>query len=114
MIHVGANTGQERFLYASYGLKVAWVEPIDLASFDMLVLDTEGAELLVLEGAREILSRFRYIQCEAANFEVRPGCCQLPDLDAFLSKQGFKQAGRFINQRPAKGGRLWDVLYQPS
>jgi len=195
VIHVGANKGQERFLYARYGLKVVWVEPIpdifkelqsnltdfpdqaayncliaaqdgmkyqfhisdnegssssilepakeleywkkinfprsieleaislptfiranglDPASFDILVLDTEGAELLILEGAKEILPRFRYIQCEAANFEVRPGCCQLPDLDAFLSKQGFKQAGRFVNQRSAKGGRLWDVLYQPA
>jgi FkbM family methyltransferase len=195
VIHVGANKGQERSLYARYGLKVAWVEPIpeifrelqanltdfpdqtaynfliaaedgkkyqfhvsdnegssssilkpakelehwskvsfsrtieleavslstfvrkygiDLASFDILVLDTEGSELLVLEGAKEILPRLRYIQCEVANFEARTGCCQLPDLDAFLSKQGFKQTGRFVCQRSAKGGRLWDVLYQRS
>jgi FkbM family methyltransferase len=194
VIHVGANKGQERFLYADYGLKVAWVEPIpdifrelqsnltdfpgqtayncliaaedgkkyqfhisdnegssssilepntqmsypwkdvgflrsiemeslslptfirthgiDLASFDMLVLDTQGAELLVLEGAKEILSSFRYIQCEAVNYDVYHGCCQLPELDAFLSKQGFRQKGRFITARAPKGGRQWDVLYQ--
>jgi len=28
VIHVGANTGQERDLYDSFGLKVVWVEPI--------------------------------------------------------------------------------------
>ena len=28
IIHVGANTGQERELYASNGLPVLWVEPI--------------------------------------------------------------------------------------
>ena len=194
VIHVGANKGQERFLYAGYGLKVAWVEPIpdvfrelqsnltdfpgqtayncliaaedgkkyqfhisdnedsssssilepnkelsnhwskinfqpielegislptfirkndiDLASFDILVLDAQGAELLILEGAREILSRFRYVQCEAVNFEIYSGCCQLQDLDAFLSKQGFKQTGRFILSRSANRGRQWDVLYQ--
>jgi len=28
IIHVGANTGQERQLYASKGLPVLWVEPI--------------------------------------------------------------------------------------
>jgi len=192
VIHVGANKGQERSLYASYGLKVVWVEPIpdifrelqsnladfpdqtayncliaaqdgkkyqfhisdnegssssilepakeleywnnvnfprsieleavslatfmrtngiDPTSYDILVLDTEGSELLVLEGAKDILSRFKYIQCEAANFEVRLGCCLLADLDAFLSKQGFTQVGRFVCQRFAKGGRLWDVLY---
>lgn len=194
VIHVGANKGQERSLYASYGLKVAWVEPIpdifaelqsnlagfpdqtaynnliagedgkkyqfhisdnegasssilepnkqvpggwervsfprsieiealslptfirtrgiDLASFDILVLDTQGSELLVLEGAKEILSSFRYIQCEAVNFEVYSGCCQLPQLDAFLSKQGFRQKGRFVLSRSPKGGRQWDVLYE--
>jgi len=28
LIHVGANTGQERTLYAVHGLRVAWLEPI--------------------------------------------------------------------------------------
>jgi FkbM family methyltransferase len=28
VIHIGANTGQERDYYASYGLDVVWVEPI--------------------------------------------------------------------------------------
>ncbi|MGC2163985.1 MAG: FkbM family methyltransferase [Silvibacterium sp.] len=194
VIHVGANTGQERFVYAGYGLKVAWVEPIpdvfkelqsnltglpdqtayncliaaqdgtkyqfhvsdnegssssilepnkqlpghwdrvgfprsiemealslstfirtkgiDPASFDILVLDTQGAELLVLEGAKEVLSRFRYIQCEAVNFEVYSGCCQLPELDAFLTKHGFKQKGRFVLSRSENRGRQWDVLYE--
>jgi FkbM family methyltransferase len=28
VIHVGANTGQERYIYSAYGLSVLWVEPI--------------------------------------------------------------------------------------
>lgn len=28
IIHIGANTGQERELYAAFGLHVAWIEPI--------------------------------------------------------------------------------------
>ena len=193
VIHIGANKGQERTLYAENGLKVAWVEPIpdifkelqsnladfpdqtayncliaaedgkkyqfnvsdnegssssilepskelgnlwdkigfrsielealslptfvrtkgiDLAAFDILVLDAQGAELLILEGAKEILLSFRYIQCEAVNFEVYSGCCQLPELDAFLSKRGFKQKGRFVLSRSPNGGRQWDVLYE--
>jgi len=28
IIHIGANTGQERDLYAAFGLHVAWIEPI--------------------------------------------------------------------------------------
>jgi FkbM family methyltransferase len=85
---------------------------IDLESFDVLVVDTEGTELHVLKGATEILSHFRYIKCEAANFEIYSGASPLPDLDAFLSKLEFKQTGRFILSRPRGGGRVYDVLYQ--
>jgi FkbM family methyltransferase len=85
---------------------------IDLALFDRLVLDAQGAELLILGGAKEILPRFRYIECEAVNRELYSGCCLLPDLDAYMSKQGFKQTGRFVTQRFPNGGRQWDVLYQ--
>ena len=28
VIHVGANDGSERYVYAEYGLKVIWIEPI--------------------------------------------------------------------------------------
>jgi len=27
VVHIGANTGQERELYKKYGLRVIWVEP---------------------------------------------------------------------------------------
>ena len=27
IVHVGANVGQDRDLYASYGLDVLWIEP---------------------------------------------------------------------------------------
>lgn len=85
---------------------------IDVASYDMLVLDTQGAELMILRGAQEILRQFRYVQCEAVNYEVYSGCCLLADLDAYMSKQGFRQTGRFVLSRAAKGGRQWDVLYR--
>lgn len=194
VIHIGANTGQERSLYASYGLKVAWIEPIpeifrelqsnlagfpgqtayncliaaqdgrkyqfyvssnegssssifepskdfaerwngvdfsrsmemesvslptfirmqglDPAMFDILTLDTQGSELLVLEGAEEILSHFRYVQLEATNQRIYSGCCLLPEVDSFMLNHGFKQRGRRVCIRSAKGGREWDVLYQ--
>jgi FkbM family methyltransferase len=59
VIHVGANTGQERYLYASYGLDVLWIEPIPSAfdelcknisvlpkqrALNCLITDKDGAE----------------------------------------------------------------------
>jgi FkbM family methyltransferase len=36
VIHVGANTGQERDLYAQHGLRVVWIEPIPEIYNDLL------------------------------------------------------------------------------
>ena len=41
VIHVGANTGQERSKYASLGLKVIWVEPIPTV-FEVLRSNISG------------------------------------------------------------------------
>ncbi len=157
VIHVGANTGQERELYAQYGLSVVWIEPIpeifeklllnlmgftgqmalkglvtdqddieyqfhlasnngasssildlnlhqdiwpevgyeksinlysrklssllndnniNVSNYDMLVIDTQGSELLVLKGTGSILNNFTYIQTEVPDFEAYKGCCQ--------------------------------------
>ena len=61
VIHVGANLGQERELYASYGLNVIWIEPIpevyerlntlidsypNQKAFCYLVTDADDAEYL--------------------------------------------------------------------
>ncbi len=50
VIHVGANTGQERELYAQYGLSVVWIEPIP-EIFEKLQLNLVGIpKQIALEG----------------------------------------------------------------
>jgi FkbM family methyltransferase len=63
---------------------------INLAKYDALLLDTQGAELLILRGASPILSQFKYIQAEAANFEAYENCPRLQDIIAFVEPHGFK------------------------
>jgi FkbM family methyltransferase len=193
LIHVGANTGQERKVYAQYGLKVVWVEPIpsvfavlksnlaeypgqvafqclvadhdgakytlhvannggesssildlarhreiwpdveftgaieleavtlstfvreqaiDMGSHDALVLDTQGSELLILKGAGDLLTQFRYVKCEVADFESYAGCCQLPELNSFMESKGFKEKCRAACAGPTTAGHYYDVLYR--
>ncbi len=50
-------------------------EKLDVRLYDGLVLDVQGAELLVLRGAAPFLNRFKYIKAEAADFELYKGCC---------------------------------------
>lgn len=85
---------------------------LDLADYDALVLDTQGSELLVLRGAHDLLSCFRFIKAEVADFESYAGCCRLPDLDAFLRGYGFRRvAGRRFAHKGGVGS-YFDVTYQ--
>ena len=194
VIHVGANTGQERTLYASYGLNVVWIEPIpdvydtlvanlrdvastqrairalitdeagreydfhvanndgmsssildlhqhrdiwpdvgyvrsiamrsktlpaalqeadiDLNQYDALVMDTQGSELLVLQGARPILGNFRFIKSEAANFESYRNCAKASDITEFLRAFGFRQIRRYRVAKGHAGGEYFELLFQ--
>lgn len=195
VIHVGANSGQERMLYAKNGLRVVWLEPIpevferlknnlegfpeqrafqylvadrddveyqfnvasnegasssildlglhrdiwpdiryertvrlrsktlpsvlaaervDVSEYDALVMDTQGSELLVLQGAASVLARFKYIKTEAPDFESYVGCCQLPELTKFLSERGYEEYSRHKFAERPQGGAYYDVVYRRS
>lgn len=67
-------------------------EGIDLDQYDTLILDIQGAELLALEGLGDALTKFRFVRCEAADFELYENGCQLKDLDGFFKVRGYKRA----------------------
>jgi FkbM family methyltransferase len=193
VIHVGANTGQERIRYEKRGLRVIWIEPIpevfatlvenlqpfprqaafqclvtdrddveytfhiannagksssilelklhkdiypavayersvtmrsitlptllkrekfDVGDYDTLIMDVQGAELLVLKGAAPILGSFKFIKTEVADFESYAGCCQLKDIDAFVRQHGFREIARHKFAEHPQGGSYYDVLYE--
>lgn len=190
VVHVGANSGEERHVYADLSIPVLWVEPIpsvyeqlrhniasmplqkavrallsDVSghpytlnisnnngasssiflmdkhvdiwpsvrymghvkcisqtlddildaednSYDALILDVQGAELLVLMGATKHLRRFRFVQVEACDFPAYTGGCTAEDLDKFLQCAGFRlQSTRSFAQHP-EGGTYMDIVYQ--
>ena len=193
VVHVGANTGQERLIYDKEGLNVLWIEPIpsvfdtlvaniralpkqravcalvtdrdgvetpfhianndgksssildlkhhadiypdikfkstitlksatltalfareglDPADYGALVMDTQGSELLVLQGALPLLRGFEYIKTEVADFESYAGCCQLADIDAFMRRHGYHEIWRKKFSERAQGGSYFDVIYR--
>ena len=85
---------------------------IDASAYDALVMDTQGSELLVLEGAAPLLRGFRYIKTEVADFEAYTGCCQLSQVEAYVRQHGFREYARnVIAQHPA-GGRYFDIVFR--
>lgn len=56
---------------------------------DILVIDTQGAELQVLSGASEILKTAKIVQCELYHDQFYAGCAKSYDVDKFMAKRGF-------------------------
>lgn len=83
---------------------------IDLAPYDTLILDTQGSELLVLQGAGAILDKIRYVRVEAADFNAYTGGCQVSDLDEFLLARGFHKAEVHEARRESYGA-YYEILY---
>jgi len=90
-------------------LKQAGCIPSD---FDALILDVQGAELLVVAGAGEILDSLHFIKAEAADFESYQGACTVQTLTEFLTARGFgiRRKKRFAGKRGV--GTYYDVLYE--
>jgi FkbM family methyltransferase len=87
-------------------------EQIDPTLYDVLVMDTQGSELLVLKGAIPILKNFTYIKTEVADFESYKDCCQLADITAFLENYGYQQLSIMKFAEHPHGGSYYDVVYQ--
>ena len=83
-----------------------------MADFDALILDVQGAELLVLSGAGEALTKLRFIKAEASDFEAYLGACTVDSLSAFLAGQGFAlcQKRCFASKRGV--GSYYDLLFE--
>ena len=86
-------------------------QSIELSAYDTLVLDTQGSEMLVLQGAEAILPGFRFIKTEVADFESYKGCCQLPEVDKFLFARGFRRIAKREFARKRGTGSYFDLLY---
>jgi len=85
---------------------------INGSAYDMLVMDTQGSELLVLRGAEPILQNFTYIKTEVPDFESYTGCCQLKDLHLFLSQHGYREFSRHRFATHPGGGKYYDIIYK--
>lgn len=85
---------------------------IDLAEHDALVLDVQGAELLILQHAGDCFDRFRWVMCEVADFEAYDGGCTLTGLDEFMTGRGFVR-DRLLCAATRPGiGSYYEAIYR--
>jgi Methyltransferase FkbM domain len=85
---------------------------LDISNYDVLVMDTQGSELLVLKGAESILDRFKFIKTEVADFRAYEGGCQLEDVETFMQRFGFFELARKTIALHPSGGGYYDIVYK--
>jgi len=87
-------------------------ERIDPCDYQALIMDTQGSELLVLQGSVPVLENFKYIKTEVPDFESYEGCCQLVDINAFMKKHGYIEfsCNKFASREA--GGDYFDIVYR--
>jgi FkbM family methyltransferase len=122
---VANNEGQSSSIFEFSGHSRAWPEvtyvarrrlaarrldrlieehQVPLKKYQALLLDVQGAELRVLEGAAAILPAFSWIQMPVADFDAYRGAPSLSEIASFLERQGFEEADRFqTNHFPGIG-----------
>lgn len=105
----------DSFTLTGFTLKtVLQQHAVDIADYDTLILDVQGAELLVLKGAGDLLDKFKFIRAEACDFELYKGGCQLKDLDEYLIPRGFERVMTWHYKRSPQPEveRIYEALYQ--
>lgn len=131
-LHVASNGGQSSSIFEMGNrLKETWpgidyVNSIDLLTrtldeilladarhYDGLVMDAQGSELLILQGATSALTGFRYIKTEAADFELYKGAATERGLMSFLEPCGFRIVRRDVfATTPDGAGECSDILFE--
>lgn len=62
----------------------------NLDHFDFIKIDVQGAELLVLQGARKALERATIVMAEVSIHQYNPGSPSFGDINTFMTQQGFR------------------------
>ena len=85
---------------------------VDVADYDTLIIDVQGAELLVLKGAD--LDGFKHIVAEACDFEMYKGGCRLKDLDEYLIPRGFErvQTWAYLREGTTDKNGIYEAVYK--
>jgi len=87
-------------------------EEIDLRQYGALVLDTQGSELLVLQGAVPVLREFQFVKTEVADFDSYAGCCQLEQLSGFMREHDFELYRKMAVATKRGVGKYYDAVYR--
>lgn len=95
---------------ATMEVKSHKLDSLPTQGFDALVLDVQGSELLVLNGAVETLKHVRFVQAESYDAEFYVGGATTPGIREFLTAQGFEEVeSRMV---PWARGNVYELFFE--
>ncbi|WP_293335749.1 FkbM family methyltransferase [Microcoleus sp. CAWBG58] len=80
---------------------------VNPADFNILNIDIQGAELLALQGATNILKHIEAINTEVNYEELYEGCALIDQIDDFLELRGFDRAATATPYHPSWGDAFY-------
>jgi FkbM family methyltransferase len=86
-------------------------EGINIKNYQALILDTQGSELMILQGANKLLNNFKYIKLECADFEIYKNSPTIKEISKYLKRFNFKEKKRIKIDENKKNQNVYDVLY---
>ena len=131
--NVSNNAGESSSIYDFQGHKEIWPEVnftrtirlrsttlpallrkegLNPSGFDALILDVQGAELLVIRGAGEVLDSIKFVKTEAADFESYRDACTETTLSQALKERDFFPCYKEWFAGKESVGSYYDILYK--
>jgi len=78
-----------------------------VSDYNTLVMDVQGAELLVLKGAKSYLKTCKYIITEVSTIPLYDGCVLRDELHNFINSIGFNKEYEKIHQEKGHGDAFY-------
>jgi FkbM family methyltransferase len=88
------------------------LECMHVASVLVLKLDVQGAELMVLQGATQLLKRTRFILLEMSNHRLYHNGSQYYEVDEYLRNSGFSLSDIIVAFRTDRRVQEYDAIYE--
>jgi FkbM family methyltransferase len=90
--------------------KIFEVKKINTQKYQTLIIDTEGSELLILKGANELLTNFKFIKLEVADSRLFKKNTGSKKIAKYLNKFNFAELKRTEVYKNSLG-KVFDILY---
>ena len=96
LLALGTHSTEHPDIHLSYTLPIKTKTLsellIDSPAPDLLALDIQGVELRAIKGYGLKIAEVKWVYCEVNKAELYEGCCQITEIDDYLSQFGFKRA----------------------